>query len=143
MPLSPLTFKNPSTLFDPTPYGFSHLSIASPGTHLIHTAGQTPIDATGNIPEPFDAQVRATFTSLKACLAEAGAGLENIVNLTVYVVNYEANSNVMERMREMLTLSDGSTLHPPAAVIPVPVLAVEIVAVAVAAVAAASAGNRL
>lgn len=144
MAASEITFKNPSSLFDPSSFGFSHVSIAEPSTRIIHLAGQVAIDAQGQITEGFDDQVRAVFTSIKACLAEAGVSLENVVNLTVYVVDYvvdyATNSNVMQLLGEEL---QGN--KPPTAVISVPLLAIPGVKVEATAVAAvsASAGTRL
>ena len=146
MPSSHLTFENPASLFDPSPFGFSHVSIVEPPTRLIYTAGQVAIDQKGQVPETFDEQVRMVFDSIKACLAEGGASLEDIVNLTVYVVDYETNSNAVQLVTEMLTLSSGKVHRPPTAVIPVPMLAVpqgKVEITAVAAVPTSTADQRL
>jgi enamine deaminase RidA (YjgF/YER057c/UK114 family) len=67
--------------------GYSH-AVAFSGT-MIAVSGQVPADAEGRIVGEDDpeAQLRQVFANLRAALASAGAGLEDIVKLTVYLTD--------------------------------------------------------
>lgn len=53
---------------------------------LVITSGQLPIDpATGAFPEGIAEQTRQSLTNVKAILAEAGVGMENVVKTTVFL----------------------------------------------------------
>jgi enamine deaminase RidA (YjgF/YER057c/UK114 family) len=66
--------------------GYSH-AVAFTG-RLIAISGQVPLDGRGSLvgTEP-EAQVRQVFENLVAALAAAGAGLEHVVKLTVYLTD--------------------------------------------------------
>ncbi len=57
--------------------------------HLVAVSGQVPLDAQGKLAGPDDprAQVRQVFDNLTAALAAAGAGMEHVVKLTVYLTD--------------------------------------------------------
>jgi len=56
--------------------------------NLVFTSGQLPIDpATGEMPADIAGQARQSLTNVKAILAEAGLGMENIVKTTVFLQN--------------------------------------------------------
>jgi len=55
---------------------------------LVITSGQLPIDpATGEMPADIAAQTKQSLTNVKAILAEAGLGMENIIKTTVFLQN--------------------------------------------------------
>ena len=66
--------------------GYSH-AVAFTG-RLIAISGQVPLDAQGRLAgtEP-QAQVRQVFENLVVALAAAGAGIEHVVKLTVYLTD--------------------------------------------------------
>ena len=66
--------------------GYSH-AVAFTG-RMIAVSGQVPLDGQGKLagPDP-QAQVRQVFDNLSAALAAAGAGLEHVVKLTVYLTD--------------------------------------------------------
>jgi reactive intermediate/imine deaminase len=66
--------------------GYSH-AVAFTG-RLIAISGQVPLDAQGRLAgtDP-QAQVRQVFENLVAALAAAGAGIEHVVKLTVYLTD--------------------------------------------------------
>lgn len=80
---------NPASLYQSTPYGFSH-AVASNGATFVHCAGQVAWDRDYNVVGGNDlgAQTRQALANLKVVLAEAGAGVEDIVRLRTYVVNH-------------------------------------------------------
>ena len=53
---------------------------------LVITSGQLPLDpATGAFPEGIAAQTRQSLTNVKAILARAGLGMEQVVKTTVFL----------------------------------------------------------
>jgi reactive intermediate/imine deaminase len=66
--------------------GYSH-AVAFTG-RMIAVSGQVPLDGEGQLagPDP-QAQVRQVFDNLVTALAAAGAGLEHVVKLTVYLTD--------------------------------------------------------
>ena len=75
--------------------GFSHAVVAE-GTKIIFLAGQTAIDATGNIVgETIVEQFRVALTNILTALAAAGGTPAQLTKLTIYSVdpgNYRSNS---------------------------------------------------
>ena len=69
------------------PPGYSHAA-ASSGDRLVLTAGAVPLDAEGNLVGPGDlaAQARQVLRNLGLALEAAGAGWEDVLKTTVYVV---------------------------------------------------------
>lgn len=67
--------------------GYSH-AVSFSGT-IVAISGQVPLDADGRLVGQDDpqAQIRQVFDNLKAALAAAGAGLEHVVKLTVYLTD--------------------------------------------------------
>jgi len=66
--------------------GYSHV-VAFSG-RMIAVSGQVPLDGQGKLagPDPED-QVRQVFDNLVIALAAAGAGMEHVVKLTVYLTD--------------------------------------------------------
>ncbi|MBS0012953.1 MAG: RidA family protein [Desulfobacterales bacterium] len=52
--------------------------------NMVWVSGQVGIDENGKAAEGIEAQARAAFAGLQHVLAEAGAGLEDIVELVTY-----------------------------------------------------------
>ena len=53
---------------------------------LVITSGQLPIDpATGTFPDGIQAQTRQSLTNVKAILAKAGVGMEQVLKTTVFL----------------------------------------------------------
>jgi len=71
----------------PPANGYSH-AVAFSG-RMVVVSGQVPLDAQGRLVGPDDpeAQVRQVFDNLMAALAAAGAGMEHVVKLTVYLTD--------------------------------------------------------
>lgn len=51
---------------------------------MVWVSGQVGVDESGNIAEGIEAQARAAFANLQRVLTEAGAGIEDIVELVTY-----------------------------------------------------------
>lgn len=73
------------------PPSYSHV-VTAPGTTSVWTAGTVPLDATGDLVGPGDhrAQASQVLDNLLVALREAGAGPEQVVKTTVYVVGDQA-----------------------------------------------------
>jgi enamine deaminase RidA (YjgF/YER057c/UK114 family) len=67
---------------------FSHGVAVSAPVKLLFIGGQNAVDAEGNVVGKGDiaAQTRQVFHNLGQVLAEGGAGIENVVKWTIYVV---------------------------------------------------------
>ena len=82
----------------PPTNGYSH-AVAFNG--LIAISGQVPLDAEGRLVGPNDAeaQVRQVFDNLRAALAAADAGLDQVVKLTVFLTDLN-DLEVFRRVRD-------------------------------------------
>ncbi|MFD4635278.1 RidA family protein [Streptomyces sp. NPDC058284] len=82
-----VTLVNPSGLPEVAPY--RQVSIAS-GSKLVHIAGQVARDAEGVTVGAGDlaAQVERCYLNIGTALAEIGGSFDDVVKLTVYVVDW-------------------------------------------------------
>lgn len=82
----------------PPTNGYSH-AVAFNG--LVSVSGQVPLDAEGRLVGPNDAeaQVRQVFDNLRAALAAADAGLDQVVKLTVFLTDLN-DLEVFRRVRD-------------------------------------------
>ncbi|MDH6132703.1 reactive intermediate/imine deaminase [Kitasatospora sp. MAA4] len=79
--------------------GYSHAVVfAGP---MVAVSGQVPVDAEGQLvgAEDGEAQVRQVFANLGLALAAAGAGMEHVVKLTVYLTDL-ADLDAFRRVRD-------------------------------------------
>ena len=82
------TFVSSSELYPGAPYEYA--AVAAPG-NTIFTAGACPLDPDGNVLASGDLeeQARVAVANLVTALAAAGAGAQDLVKTTVYVVAAE------------------------------------------------------
>lgn len=132
----PITLVNPSGL--PKVDAYRQVSIAT-GSKLVFVAGQVSWDADGATVGEGDlaAQVEQCYLNVATALAEAGASIDDVAKLTVYVVDWtpEKMPLLMEGITRALTKL-GAAPTPPAtllgvAALDVPEHLVEIEATAV------------
>jgi enamine deaminase RidA (YjgF/YER057c/UK114 family) len=83
------------------PRGFSHVAVAGPG-RLVCLAGQTGHDAAGRIAAPGDlvAQFERALASIVVALGAAGAGVGDVVRLTLYVTDVPAYRAALRSLGE-------------------------------------------
>ncbi len=83
-------------------FGFSQAVRAG---NLIFLAGQMPVDPDGTVVSAGDVrgQTRQTFENIKAVLAEAGASMNDIVDMVSYHTDMADLPAVMEVKGEYLT----------------------------------------
>ena len=117
-----LTIVNPSGLYDPAPYGYSHAVVAKGGTKIAYIAGQGGEDASGALPQKFDDQVRQAYENLRTALASVGAEPCQVTKITTYVVNYD--QSMLGVMTELVNETFGDAL-PAQTLVPVPRLALD------------------
>jgi enamine deaminase RidA (YjgF/YER057c/UK114 family) len=79
---------NPKDL--PTPSTYTHVIVAT-GSKLVFVSGQEPEDRQGNLVGHGDlgTQARQVFANLGRALAASGARPEQVVKITIYVVNHK------------------------------------------------------
>jgi reactive intermediate/imine deaminase len=79
-------FVNPEGMHRPT--GYTHVVEVTAG-RPVYISGQIALDPSGELVGPGDvgAQARQVFENLRAALGSVGAGFEQVVKLTVYLVD--------------------------------------------------------
>jgi enamine deaminase RidA (YjgF/YER057c/UK114 family) len=79
-------FVNPEGMHRPT--GYTHVVEVTAG-RPVYISGQVALDGAGELVGPGDvaAQARQVFENLQAALGSVGAGFEQVVKLTVYLVD--------------------------------------------------------
>ncbi len=120
---------NPASIAPP--FGAYVQGVAVPeGARWLHTAGQVGVAADGSVPESFEAQTEQVWENIKAILAGADMGLEDLVKITAYVVGPEHFKTYAEvRKRVLGDVRPASTaIVVPALVFPEWLIEVEAVA---------------
>jgi enamine deaminase RidA (YjgF/YER057c/UK114 family) len=86
MPEAPARFINPEGMHAPT--GYTHVVEVTAG-RPVYISGQVALDRTGALVGPGDvgAQARQVFENLRAALGSVGAGFEQVVKLTFYLMD--------------------------------------------------------
>jgi enamine deaminase RidA (YjgF/YER057c/UK114 family) len=85
----------------PPANGYSH-AVAFSG-RMVAVSGQVPLDGQGRIvgqDDPY-AQARQVFENLAAALAAAGAAMEHVVKLTIYLTDLD-DLDAVRRARDAL-----------------------------------------
>ena len=84
-----MQFINPSTLNDPSSYGFTQIVAIPVGTSLAYIAGQGGGTTDGRgYSDSFSDQVDQAFENLRTALAAVGAAPEDVVKITVLSVDH-------------------------------------------------------
>lgn len=84
---------NPNTLYDPTPFGYSHIAEVTKFNRIIHIAGQSGEDISGNLSSDFHTQVKQTFENIKLALASVHCSIADIAVLKVLIVNHNTEKH--------------------------------------------------
>lgn len=71
---------------------FAPATVSSPGTTLIHVAGQVGAAQDGHVPADYESQVHLALLNLKQVILVAGASVSDIAKLTIYVVDYDPDT---------------------------------------------------
>ncbi len=84
---------NPISLLSPDGLvaspAFSHVAVVPPGAATVYVGGQNAVDAAGGLVGGDDpaAQTRQVMANLVTALEAAGAGLSDVVSMTVLLVD--------------------------------------------------------
>jgi enamine deaminase RidA (YjgF/YER057c/UK114 family) len=116
-------FKNPPSLFDPTPYGFSHSSSAQENGTYIFISGQSGAENTDHkLSGDFRTQVQFALKNLITVLSSYNLKPENTLKITILVVDHSAKKLAIwgEEMHKVW-----SNNLPASTLIPVPKLAID------------------
>ncbi len=91
---------NPTSLAKPVGYANG---ILTHGGKVLFLAGQTGMDATGKIENPFDLieQFRKTLENIKTIVNEAGGEITDVVRMTIYVTDKRAYHAQRERIGQV------------------------------------------
>jgi len=73
----------------PATNGYHHVAGIDPGSRLVWTSGQVPLDAEGRAPAPGDweGQTRQVMRNVGAALEAGGATWSDVFKLTIFVVD--------------------------------------------------------
>ncbi len=126
------TIVNPPGIFDPTPFGYSQAVIAPAGARVAYISGQGGADATGALSPDFAGQVAQAYANVRAALDGVGARPEQVVKLTIYVVDHDPSK--LGVLTQSVVDTFGAAL-PAQTLVPVPRLALDGMLVEVEAVA--------
>jgi enamine deaminase RidA (YjgF/YER057c/UK114 family) len=131
-PPSNLRFMNPPGMSNPP--GYSHVVEVTGPHRVVYFAGQTGADANGKVGEGFRAQAVQVFENIKTALASVGGNFDNVVKLTSYLTNIEANAAEFREVRASYfpnrsALPASTLLQVPRLANPAYLLEVEVIAV--------------
>lgn len=97
-----LTHINPPQVYESLrSRGYTQVVTAREVSELIVLAGHMPLDEANRLVGEGDIelQARTVYENLKRSLAAAGAGLENVLRLTTYLVDLRAHAAGVRKVR--------------------------------------------
>jgi enamine deaminase RidA (YjgF/YER057c/UK114 family) len=94
MTVNSQTFHNPDALFNPSPYGFSHVAVVPGGSKLVFVAGQGGEEnKEGKLSADFRTQVQHSLNNIKIALQTQQLSMKSVVKVTTLVVNPTTRKN--------------------------------------------------
>jgi len=129
-----ITHKNPKTLFDPTPFAFSHATSATGNGNYIFISGQSGgEDIKHTLSNDFRTQVRFALQNLQTVLKEYDLKADDVLKITILIVDHDQEKLTIwkEEMHKVWTNNE----FPASTLIPVPRLALDGMLIEVDAVA--------
>ena len=94
---------NPEGMWDPEKRSYSHIVKIENPSAIIFLAGMAAVNEKMEVScTDIDDQVVDTFRNIEAQLAAAGATLEDIADMTVYMKDIKAHGDVVRRVRREL-----------------------------------------
>ncbi len=131
------TFHNPDALFNPSPYGFSHVAVVPGGSKLVFIAGQGGEEnKEGKLSSDFRTQVQHSLNNIKTALQSQQLTMKAVVKVTTLVVDHDAAklNIIIEEFKKIWP----DKQFPVNTLIPVPRLALDNMLVEIDAVAIAN-----
>ncbi|BBK30131.1 enamine deaminase RidA (YjgF/YER057c/UK114 family) [Stella humosa] len=121
---------NPPGVAPPAGNGYSHGIEVPAGARMLFAAGQVGTNPDGTVPPDVGAQTDRVFENIKAILAGAGMGMEDLVKINVLLVSSEhlaafreARGRHLAGYRPASTLAIVAALASPAFLVEVEVIA--------------------
>lgn len=121
--MSPVHFRNPAGLYDPTPNGYSHVAEVAAGARWILVAGQGGENPAGVCSPDFGTQVAQAIDNMLTALRAAGADIPHVARLRVLVVDHDETR--LRQFGDALRRVWGERPFPACTLIPVPRLALD------------------
>ena len=85
---------NPSTLLDPTPFGYKHISLDT-STGIAYVAGQVAFSLEGKIVGgTLKEQLVLVEKNLRFALGDLDAGVEDIIRMNTFVKNFQQDPDL-------------------------------------------------
>jgi len=122
--MTKITHKNPSSIFDPTPFGFAHATSASGNGKYVFISGQSGgEDLEHSLSPDFRTQVQFTLKNLNTVLKEYDLKPADVLKITVLIVDHDQDKLKIwtEEMHKLWTNNE----FPASTLIPVPRLALD------------------
>lgn len=119
-----MKISNPAALFDPKPYGFSHVATVPANSQLIFVAGQGGEENTeGRLSADFRTQLKHSLNNIWIALASQNALMSHVVKVTTLVVDHDQEKLkiIIDEFEQMWP----DKKFPVNTLIPVPKLALE------------------
>ncbi|MCT2564052.1 RidA family protein [Chryseobacterium herbae] len=126
--------KNPKTLFDPTPFAFSHATSHEGDGKYVFISGQSGgEDLKHSLSADFRTQVSYSLKNLETVLAEYGLGVKDVLKITILIVDHDQEK--LKIWTEEMHKTWGNHTFPASTLIPVPKLALDHMLIEVDAIA--------
>ena len=121
-PLKAFVIHNPKTLYNPQPFGYSHIAEVTHVQRILHISGQGGENSEGILSPHFTLQLEQAFHNIKLALAHVQATLQDIAVLRVLVVGHDAQKHqiLIQHMQKYWN----DVPFPACTLIPVPCLAI-------------------
>lgn len=117
-------FKNPESLFDPTPYGFSHASSVSTPGELFFISGQSGgLGKEHILSNSFREQTQVALKNIVTLLDSYNLKPENIMKITILIVDHSPEK--LKIWNEEIRKVWNNKPFPASTLIPVPKLAID------------------
>lgn len=118
------TFKNPDSLFDPTPYGFSHTSSVSTPGELVYISGQSGGSGKEHVlSNNFREQTQIALQNIVTALDCYNLKPENVMKITILIVDHSPEK--LKIWNEEISRVWENKPFPASTLIPVPKLALD------------------
>ena len=104
-----IALETPWTL--PATDGYHHVAGIAPGSRLVWTSGQLPLDAEGKAPriDDWEGQTRQVMHNVGVALEAAGAAWSDVFKLTIFVVDNAELATVRAIRDEFVNIDNPPT----------------------------------
>ncbi|MCV9933368.1 RidA family protein [Flavobacterium sp. LS1R47] len=128
------TFKNPESLFDPTPYGFSHASSVTAPGEFVYISGQSGgLGKEHLLSNDFREQTQVALQNIVTVLDSYNLKPQNVMKITILIVDHSQEK--LKIWNEEINKVWKNKPFPASTLIPVPRLAIDGMLIEVDAVA--------